>query len=74
MSNNRVKVEGESGLYRDLNSGGIISDDVSFVRYKEERQKRIKSLSQEAKINSLEKEVGEIKSQLSEIISILRSK
>lgn len=73
MSNERVKVEGEKGLYRDLISGGVVSDNSAYARYKEEKEKKLKMLSQETKINNLYAEVNDIKAQLAEILSILRN-
>lgn len=73
MSNERVKVEGEKGLFRDLTSGGVVSDNSAYARYKEEKEKKLKMLSQETKINNLYEEVNDIKAQLAEILSILRS-
>jgi hypothetical protein len=74
MSSKILKVEGEFGLYRDTNSGGIIADDAAFARYKQEREKKLREISQEARINRLEEKMNEVQSDLGEILSILRSK
>ena len=74
MNNYRVKVEGEPGLYRDINSGGIVSDDTAYARYKEEKAKKLKNISQEARINKLEADLEQVKTGLNEILSILRNK
>jgi hypothetical protein len=74
MSSKLVKVEGEIGLYRDTRSGGIVADDVAYARYKQEREKKLREISQEARINRLEEKMNSIQSSLGEVISILRSK
>lgn len=74
MSNKILKVEGEEGLFRDLTSGGIIADDLAYARYKAEKEKKLREMSQDARINRLEHEINEVRSGLNEILSILRGK
>lgn len=74
MSNKPIKVEGEEGLFRDPVSGGIFADDLAYARYKADKEKRLRDISQEARINRLEQQISEVRSGLDELISILRSK
>lgn len=74
MNSVRIKVEGEEGLYRDGNSMGIVSDDTAYARYKAEREKKLKAVTQEMKINNLERDVADLKGKMDEILSILRGK
>jgi len=74
MHNKLVKVEGEPGLFRDPQSGGIVADDSAFARYKADKDKKLREISQEARINRLEQQVSEVCSSVNELLSILRSK
>ncbi len=64
---NLVKVAGEAGLFKDTRSGGVIIDGDARNRYKLERERQKRELSQQARINTLEKQVDEI-------FKLLRSK
>jgi hypothetical protein len=57
----RIKVEGEPGFFRDPVSGGIIADDSAYARHKADRDKRVREVTQEARINRLEHEVSEVR-------------
>lgn len=74
MNSRRIKVEGEEGLYRDADSKGIVCDDVAYARYKSEKEKKLKAINQEAKINNLERDVSDLKEKINEILFILRGK
>lgn len=74
MSNKGIKVEGEHGLYRDPVSGGIFADDTAYARYKAERDKKLREVTQEARINRLEQQMAEVQTGIRELLSILRSK
>lgn len=73
MSSKTMKVEGEEGLFRDPFSNGIFADDTAYARYKAEKEKRLKEITQESRLNRLEQEIGEVRSSLNEILTILRS-
>ena len=61
----KVKVDGHSSLYRDINSGAVVNSNIEeFERYKLSKQKR-ESLINE--INILRQEVSEIKQLLKEL-------
>ena len=61
----KIKVDGHSNLYRDMNSGAVVNSNVEeFERYKLSKQKR-ESLINE--INILRKEVSEIKQLLKDL-------
>lgn len=72
--NSLIKIQGESGLYKDARSGGVIATDAAFNRYKAERSKRLQDVSQNTRINRLEQQISELRSDMNEILSILRSK
>jgi hypothetical protein len=74
MSSDRVKVEGEVGMFRDPNSKGIVCDDSAYIKYKTEKDKKLKLITQEKKLNNLEIEVSELKNKLDEILTILKAK
>jgi hypothetical protein len=74
MNSKGIKVEGENGLYRDPASGGIFADDVAYARYKVERDKKLREVTQEARINRLEQQMADVQAGISELLSILRSK
>jgi len=63
------KVEGHSGLVRDLNTNAIINNDKTayqnYVRLKEEK------LKEKDRIDNLENEIKEVKSLLKELINKL---
>lgn len=61
----KVKVDGHSNLYRDINSGAVVNSNIEeFERYKQSKLKR-ESLINE--INILRQEVSEIKQLLKEL-------
>lgn len=65
MTNNKFKVEGHSNLYRDAQSGAVINSNTDeFERYKKSKIKR-ESLYNE--INTLRKEISEIKQLLKDL-------
>lgn len=74
MNNKGIKVEGEEGLYRDPVSGGIYADDSAYARYKAIKEKRLRQVTQEARINRLEQQMSEVQTGIQELLSILRSK
>lgn len=74
-----VEVEGEVGLWRESASQGIVATDEAYSRYKAERDKRLRELSSETRINKLESElkdvraaVADIKSDVKELISLIK--
>lgn len=68
---NLAKVSGKQNLYRDMSTGAIINTDkTEYLNYME--MKRIKE-QEKSRINSIEKEVSEIKTDLNEIKDLLRS-
>lgn len=61
----KVKVDGHSNLYRDINSGAVVNSNIDeYERYKQSKLKR-ESLINE--INILRKEVSEIKQLLKDL-------
>ena len=61
-----IRVEGHKNLYRDENSGAIINtDSQGYSQYK--KSKNIK-LSQKEEIDSMKKDIEEIKNLLSLIV------
>jgi hypothetical protein len=61
----KIKVDGHSSLYRDINSGAVVNSNIEeFERYKLSKQKR-ESLINE--INILRQEVSEIKQLLKDL-------
>ena len=63
------KVEGHSGLVRDMKSGGIINKDTAaYQSYINEKNRRLREIQ---RIENLESEVGEIKDLLKQIINKL---
>jgi len=74
MSSKLIKVDGEPGLFRDPRSGGIVADDSAYARYKAVRDRKLREVSQEARINRLELQMNEVLSSVNELLSIFRSK
>lgn len=68
---NYIKVQDSEYLERDLNSNGIVNSDIrGFQQYVETYRQKF---TQTKKINELERDMGEIKSDLHEIKKILQS-
>lgn len=74
MNNKVMKVEGEPTLYRDATSGGILSNDAAYNRYREQKAKIAQEMAQRNKINILEHRIESIEEKLHEILLILRGK
>jgi len=66
-----VKVEGHEGLFRDSNTNSIINRNMTEYQEYVSR-KKLKS-EEDEKMKNLESEVSEIKNDLNEIKSMLRS-
>lgn len=66
-----IKVRGHEGLFRDPNTNSIINTNMSDYREYVSR-KKLKTEENE-KMKNLESEVSEIKNDLNEIKSMLRS-
>jgi hypothetical protein len=66
---NYKKVEGHSGLVRDLNTNAVINNDrtayQNYIKLKEEK------LKEKDRIDNLENEIKEVKSLLKELINKL---
>lgn len=59
----------QNGFYRDLNSGAIVnSDNNSLMAYKLKKQKANEFNELKSRQDSLEKDVSEIKSILTQIL------
>jgi arsenate reductase-like glutaredoxin family protein len=65
-----AKVEGYSNLLRDLDTNAIINTDTST--YDQYTNLRNKKLSEKKKLESLESDVQLIKSELSELKTLLK--
>lgn len=68
-----VRIEGHSGLVRDLSSGAILnrsqSDYDNFMAKQQQIQKQKQSLEQQAdEINNIKAEISEIKDMLKILI------
>jgi len=62
MINNKIRVEGEKHLFRDIRSNAILNNN------KNEYDEINKRALEERKIERLEKELDEIKSLLKEVL------
>lgn len=63
------KVEGHSGLLRDMESGAVINNDATaYQNYIAMREQKLK---EKERIDNLETEVSEIKDLLKQIINKL---
>jgi len=67
--NNHVKVEGETGLVRDNNSGAILN--VNHSELENARKRKALRRQQNEDINNLKTEVSDIKKMLIQIIEKL---
>lgn len=74
-----VEVEGEIGLWRDSASNGIVATDEAYVDYRRQRDKKLRELSSETRINKLEDELKEVRtvvkdlqSGINELISLIK--
>lgn len=65
---NLLKVSGESGLYKDPRSGGVVIDKATRDKLKKERDRQLKDILQENRINTLEKEIRILKTQVAELL------
>lgn len=61
----KLKVEGHSNLYRDLNSGAIINSNVD--EYENYMKAKVNRESMFGEINTLKQELDEIKQLLKKI-------
>ena len=65
-----INIEGEKDLVRDINSTAILSrKDAGLQAYKMQRSKEQKILEYEKDINTLKKELSEIRTSLDFIVS-----
>jgi hypothetical protein len=65
----KIKVEGHSNLYRDLNSGAIINSNVDdYYKYMESKKKRDQLYNAVEEIDNLKSEMSEIKDLLKQLI------
>lgn len=76
MSKKYLQVQDNFGLVRDCQSGAIINvDDVAYKKYKGQKMlaqlKYEKELSQENRINTLEKKLDGMEQTLSKILEII---
>lgn len=70
MMNNLIAVEGHPNLFRDKNTGAIVNcDNASYEQYLNSLSNRMNTKKE---IQSLKKEVGEIKSLLKELLNETR--
>jgi transcription elongation GreA/GreB family factor len=64
----KVQIENEKNIFRDINSNALLFDDYHKANY--EKRKRVLE-HQEKEINTIKKEIEEIKSTMSKILAIL---
>jgi len=69
MEDDKVRVEGHSSLFKDKKTGVIVNRDKEGLE--RAKQMKLAKRKQKEEIESLKKEVGEIKTMLSTIISKL---
>ena len=66
-----AKVQGHDGLVRDMNTGAIINTDSSgYAQYKKMKQRR---QTEREELDTLKKDIDEIKSLLKELLNGSRS-
>jgi hypothetical protein len=70
MSENRVKVEGSSSLYKDLSTGVIINTNEDEIIQARERKKS--RLARKAEEQELKNEVSDLKSEISELKELIK--
>lgn len=64
-----IPVKDESGLVRDKYSGAILSSDLSIKKKYLEEQRRLANIN---KIESLEKDINELKNDMTDIKNMLQ--
>lgn len=64
----KIKIENEEKLFRDMNSNALIFEDYHQASY--EKKRRFFE-EQEKEINNMKKDIAEIKSVMSKILTIL---
>lgn len=64
----KIKIENEEKLFRDMNSNALIFEDYHQANY--EKKRRFFE-DQEKEINNMKKDIAEIKSVMSKILTIL---
>lgn len=69
MENKKLRVKGHSNLYKDMTTGVIVNRDKEG--YNRAMKMKLAKRKQKEEIESLKKEVSEIKTMLSTIISKL---
>lgn len=67
--NNLIKVKDHVGLRRDAESGVIVNSSIED--YNKYKKKKESMMSQKTRLDTLEKDVGEIKSLLKELVGKL---
>lgn len=66
---NKIMVDGHPGLYRDLESGAIVNDNLyEYESYMKSYQNRKDKFD---KINQIEHDLSTLKSEMSEIKNLL---
>lgn len=65
-----IKVKDKDNLLRDINSNGVVNDDIEGYQQYIESYKRIKSSN--LKINELENNMKDIKNDIDEIKFLLK--
>lgn len=67
---NYLKVKDANNLYRDINSNGIINDDIeSYKKYSLEYKQK---LNETKRIKEMEREIDNLRNDLSEIKFLLK--
>ena len=68
-SSSLIPVEGHDGLYRDLKSNSIVNTDQdAYLKYVSQRNKK---RDQEIKLETAEKDIKDLKTEITEIKNLL---
>lgn len=68
-SSSLIPVEGHDGLYRDLKSNAVVNtDEDSYLKYVSQRNKK---REQEIKLETAEKDINDLKLEITEIKNLL---
>lgn len=65
----------ERGYFRDNNTGAVVNlNDDAYQAYRAHRDKAIKAASLEERVNTMSKDMDDIKSMLGQVLTALQGK